>query len=108
MSDFKPKKKGDTWNGLKIEIEDNESYYDFTNSTARIHFRREQKNGSLTFSYSTEEGTLLREGNTFFMTPRRLDYPAANYFFDLEVTFQDGYRKTFFENQIKIVQDVSF
>jgi len=103
---LKPKMKGDTWNGLQIIIED--PIYDLAGCTARMHFRKSRPDGSLAFSYSTEDGTLVRTGNVFQMQPKKLDYSAGEYFFDIEITFSNGVVRTYYKDKIQIVQDVSY
>ncbi len=106
LKSLKPKRKGDTWNGLQIRIDN--PMYDLEGCTARMHFRKSRPEGSLAFSYSTEEGTLVRNGNVFQMSPKKLDYSAGEYYFDIEITFSNGEVRTYYEHKIQILQDVSY
>lgn len=101
---FKPKIKGDTWNGLEINIDNPD--LDFTDCIAIMQFRRGKKNGSLAFEYKTQDGTIVRNGSVFKMQPRILNFEPNDYFFYLQITFSNGSVKTFIDDKITISQDV--
>jgi hypothetical protein len=42
------------------------------------------------------------------MQPKKLDYSAGEYFFDIEITFSNGVVRTYYKDKIQIVQDASY
>lgn len=102
---LQPRRKGDTWDGLEISIDNSD--YDFTNCTAKMQFKKDKKDGIVAFEYSTQDATLVRTDNKFKMQPRLMTYATGLYYFDLQVTFADGRVKTFVDERLNIVQDVT-
>lgn len=120
---------GDTWNGMELLLEDVEDDgvtvigpVDLTGCSIRSQFRKTAK-GSVAFEFKTDNDTIKivdyveldendvevsREPNCVVQyQPLKMDFDAASYIFDVEVTFPDGCVKTLFKDGWNLVNDIS-
>ena len=96
--------RGDTW----TRIWEYEGSLSLAGATARLHVRN--SSGSLVMSASTTDGRLVVNGNQIELTmPYTVTGAVApgTYDFDLEVTFSNGYRVTFEQGKLKVIEDYS-
>ena len=120
---------GDTWNGMELLLEDLEADgvtvigpVDLTGCSIRSQFRKSAK-GGVAFEFKTEDETIkivdyveLDENDVEVSRvancvaqyqPRDMDFDAASYIFDVEVTFPDGCIKTLLKSGWNLINDVS-
>jgi hypothetical protein len=109
---FKDIKKGDTFTGLKMTFYDGigttKTAMDLTDVSISIPFKKGVGQNK-TFSFETENNTITIPDpltGEIFLQPRDMNYQAATYIFDVEVTTLGGVKKTYFTNYWKICQDV--
>jgi hypothetical protein len=97
-------RKGDTFDGRKIKFP-----FDLTGASILIQFR-ETPQSSVAFEFKTIDNTLrVPEPNNgeVFMYPRDMDYPAATYKYDIQITFASGRTKTYAADKLIIFPDIS-
>lgn len=115
-------KRGDTWEGVEFLIEElidpNElqgpSYHepiDLTGVSIVANFKA-SKNSCTIFTFSTDNGLVTiptpLNGRFFFCeTPKIITYSPNTYFFDVQLTFPDGFVNTIMEGTWTIVDDIT-
>lgn len=110
-------KRGDTWNGISIIIEDSEivsnvevfTPKNLTGYSVRSRFKT-SNTGNAKFEFSTDDNTITipnpLTGEIIFM-PRKMDVSANRYLFDIELTDPDGKVETVLDAIWNIVQDIT-
>jgi hypothetical protein len=81
---------------------------DLTGASVVIAFKKGAGQNAV-FTFSTADNTITIPDpitGEIFLQPRDMNYPAYNYIFDVEVTFNGGRKRTFFYNYWKICQNV--
>lgn len=107
-------KRGDTWKGMQLVLEKLENDgitvigpVDLTGCSVEAHFKI-SANGSVVFKFSTSDNTIqiteAINGKIKFM-PRKMDVPANNYLFDVQVTFVNEEVETILSDCWNIVND---
>lgn len=103
---FANHKKGDTWSGADIKV----NGYDLTDSQILSQFKVSE-NGPVVFEFKTQDNTISFTNPSqgmFKFNKRILDYPATTYYFDIQVTFQNGDVLTVVDtHSFTIVNDIS-
>jgi hypothetical protein len=97
-------RKGDTFDGRKYTFP-----FDLTGASILIQFR-ETPQSSVAFEFKTIDNTLRvpePSNGEVFMYPRYMDYPAATYQYDIQITFSTGRTKTYAADTLTIFQDIS-
>jgi hypothetical protein len=97
-------RKGDTFDGRKIIFP-----FSMVGVSVLIQFK-ELSSLSLTFEYKTSDGTITTLNalsGEIFLTPRKMDYPASTYTYDVQLTFPNGKTKTYLQDKLILFTDVS-
>ena len=104
-----PIKRGDTWNGFKFEITDDQSTPIDVSDVAEVHiqFKRNKLDNTATLDYKLSLGEIILVGTEFRMTPVLLNIPVGLYFFDVQITYTNGDISTIFGGSINVIQDVT-
>jgi hypothetical protein len=104
--------KGDTFTGRKMTFyngkDEDKTVMNLTGASVVIAFKKGAGQNAV-FTFSTADNTITIPTPTngeIFLQPRLMNYPAFNYIFDVEVTFNGGRVRTFFTNYWKICPDV--
>lgn len=104
--------KGDTFKGCAQRFyngkDEGKTPMDLTGASILIQFKK-GVGQSAVFKFDTADNTITIPTPTngvALLAPRKMDYPAFNYIFDVQVTFANGFVKTFFTNNWRICQDV--
>lgn len=104
--------KGDTFKGRKMWFyngkDEDKTPIDLTGASVLIQFKKGYAQNA-TFKFDTADNSILITdaiNGEITLVSRKMDYPAYNYIFDVQVTFASGVVKTFFTNYWKICQDV--
>lgn len=98
---IRPHIKGDLFNNRKITFP-----FNITNCKVDMQFKQSASNMPV-FSWSTEDATFEKNGDSVIMKSRILDFTAGNYISDLQVTFADGTVQTYFKANLQILQDIT-
>lgn len=105
-------KKGDTFEGCKMSFFNGKGVdktpMNLTGAQVLISFKITKGRKEI-FAFSTENNTIIIPTPTngeIFLQSRDMNYDALTYVFDVQVTFANGVKKTFFTNYWKICQDV--
>lgn len=94
--------KGDTFNSRQITFP-----FDITNCVIDMQFKQ-NPHGRVEFKWSTIDNTFEKiNATTIVMKGRVLDFNASKYLSDLQVTYQDGTRYTYFKANLQIIQDIT-
>lgn len=97
-------RKGDTFKGRQW------SNFPFSLENVKVLAEfKTAKNGKAIFKFDTEDGTFAIDSinGTLTWIPRIMDYPATNYYYDVQFTFLNGTVITIDENRMLIFQDVT-
>jgi hypothetical protein len=107
--DFKPHKSGDTFSGRQISIQVGSYSANFTNATIKADFRQDSPEGEVALSLSVGSGITIINANTgtFQFDAQIIDLTAGLYFYDVEITFQDGRVKTYIEGTWLILASIT-
>lgn len=116
-NELKAQRRGDTWQGIgSITVVKNEMPLDITGASIVMQLRRRPKHGVIVASWSTDDGSILfldPGAGKFEVVGRRLEVPAALYYWDIEITlaadadYPDGRRMTIAQGVWTILQDVT-
>jgi hypothetical protein len=110
-------KKGDTWSGISITVEESEivnnvevfTPLDLTGYMAISRFKN-NPSGSTIFEFKSSDGTLAipnpLNGEIIFQ-PRIMNVLASKYVFDVQITAPNGDIETICDGIWNIVQDIS-
>lgn len=103
--------KGDTYDGVQFTILNTEdsSPVDLTGVVIKVQFRFGTKVGAIEKQIVTGDGITLSdpENGVFSINPFIIDWQAGSYYYDVEMTFQNGNVRTYIEGTIKVIQDVT-
>lgn len=106
---FKPRKRGDTFNGISFEISRNDLPVDFTGATAKMQLRRTPLD-EVVLEWNSESGSITFLDNVITLGEKnktQMLIPAAVYLFDLEVTLGNGVTNTYVEGTFEILNDIT-
>jgi len=109
---FKPHKRGDTFNGHQFEVSLNSVPVDFTGATIKIQLRRKAGVASV-LEWSTADGSITISGpssniiNMGVKTGLQMEVEAAKYLYDLNVVLANGVTNTYVEGTFEIVNDIT-
>ncbi|MEI6750019.1 MAG: hypothetical protein WCM93_12740 [Bacteroidota bacterium] len=84
---------GNTFEGVDF-ILPTDSHYDLTNATAKIQLRNSPVN-ALVKEFVTPNTLLITLPHKITLPTQIIDFPAATYKYDLQITFADGRVKTY-------------
>lgn len=103
---------GDTWAGINsISINPSGSYFDNNAVSAKMQFRKEKSRGGNPLDeISTENSGILLNNPTgwsFSFPPNNLNLIVGDIYWDLEVIDSSGYKKTYLEGILPVLQDVT-
>lgn len=104
-------KKGDTYLGLgPITVQINSIPLNLSGASIRMQIRKQKEWASYAHEWNTESGTisiLNPLSGEFFVESGIIDVPAHNYYFDIEITTNDGRVITPIEGTWEILSDVT-
>jgi len=106
--------KGDTFNEISFTINKNVSGtvtpVDLTGATIKIHFRKDPKDNVFE-QMSTIDSTINIFDPTngkFKIVKHVVDYEACKYYYDIQITYQNGDVQTPIRGNLKVIQDVTY
>lgn len=106
---FNPIKKGDTFSGIRFTVNINDVPADLTDASIRMQLRTQPLHPTA-HEMSTEGGQIEisnAEAGEFEIIEQIIDFPAYNYYYDIEITFANGVVKTYIEGKLPISQDIT-
>lgn len=104
--DFLPRLAGDTWQGLKFSIVINDEPEDLTDCLVEIGFRKTAL-GKLEWLLSSETGAITIDENEITVEPRLLTLSPGSYVYDLQITYPDGFVRTYLTGSFKVLKDIT-
>mgnify|MGYP007071585948 CR=1 FL=1 len=105
-----PHIKGDTFNGLFITINLNGVPIDLTDVNIRSHFRLGSKSGCKVKKFDLDNGIVVTDavnGQFEMLVDTLIDWDAGSWVFDVEIEFPDGTIKTYYEDTLNVIQDIT-
>ncbi len=106
---FNPHVKGDTFEALTFTVSVNEEPLTLTGASIRMHLRLAPLH-PVAHELSTAEGHIVitdAVNGEFQIKKQIIDFPAALYWYDIEVTLANGDIKTYVAGKWQITQDVT-
>ena len=102
-------KKGDTWEGFNFQLqEDNGTEIPFDDvAFILIQFKKSKTSQIANFEFKTQNNTIQFIDGKATLMPLIMNFGTAIYFFDCQLTYNNGKIRTIFEGQLEIKQDVS-
>jgi hypothetical protein len=102
--------RGDTWLRTWVLKDATEAPINLTGASARLYLRDSQQTIVL---QATSANNLLTitplEGRIDLQVPySQMNLPIGKYKFDLEVTHANGVRKTYEQNMLQLLEDVTY
>jgi hypothetical protein len=104
--------KGDTFDGVEFTLLVNNTLVDLTGAIILMDLRLEKDGAKI------EEFTSVGDANITISSPgtlgvftfnnQTIDVTAARYYYDIEIEFQDGTKKTYIRGTWQITQDVTY
>ncbi len=106
--DIKKHKKGDTWNGGTFTLEVNAAPADLTDAAITSTFR--DPNGDPRATFSVDDGITITDAaaGEFKFDKQVINWPAATYIYDIQITFANGDVKTYIAGTWPICQDATY
>lgn len=110
--DFDDHKKGDTFDGASFQILEDGVAVDLTNAKITMDIRAKAKDAAYVLRLSTESAIPEIEisgvtPGAFSILAQVIDIDAANYVYDIEITFASGRKKTWISGKFPVIQDVT-
>lgn len=108
-------KRGDTWDGMEVIATTTNDLdvvipIDLTGVQILAQFKT-SIDGLFVFEFKTSDNTILVPNPTtgvFLFAPRNMDFPAKNYFFDIQLIYPNGDIETIVPTHTwALVQDIS-
>lgn len=101
-------RKGDTWDGMKLTLTDNNNVpINLTNYSAKAQFKQ-TKNSAVAFEFKTEDNTItLNSIGEIVLVGRKMNVPASKYISDIELVRSDDNTKTISDINWEIYQDIT-
>ena len=107
---FKPHRRGDTFNGLSLTYKLNGAPVDLTGASIRMHLRRTAGDGQVALPLDTDnDGIVITDpaGGNFHIPAQIIDIAPHCYRYDLEITLSNGVRKTRMQGEFPITPDIT-
>jgi hypothetical protein len=102
--------RGDTWPGISsLYLGKNDAPLNLTDASILIQFRKDV-DSPVTLELSTDNGRVVildAENGTFRIPEFLVTTQYGTYKYDLQVTFPDGYTKTYLKGTWQVVSDIS-
>lgn len=104
-------RRGDTWDGISsISLSANGVPLNLSGAEIAMQFRQ-SVDSPVAFEFTTSNNKILitnpLEG-TFTIPPMIIDVPFQTYYYDLQITFASGRKKTYMEGYWKIIPDITY
>lgn len=112
-------KRGDTFNGVLFRftykeidgvIQDPPIPIDLTDATIKSKFKFGSKNGKISHEFDLDNGIDMvdaEDGQIRLLTDMLIDWEFGDWYYDIQITFQSGVVKTYYEGTLTIVQDIT-
>lgn len=108
--DFPDHIKGDSFSGQRFTILVNGVPLNLTNATIKMDLRGQANLATYALRFMTSDNTIQivdAANGVFEVRPRIIDIAPKTYFYDIEITLQDGTVKTYISGTWNIVQDIT-
>jgi hypothetical protein len=102
-------KRGDTFNGIQIELLVNGTASNLTGASIKCQFRPNSKIGAVVKTIQIGSGITITNATAgqFRIDPFVADLDTGKYFYDVQITFSSGVVKTYLEGIFDVTQDVT-
>lgn len=108
---FKKHYKGDTWQGATLTLtnETTEQPINLTGVTIKMQFRKGGKTGSVEKTIDTTDGIVISDAinGVIVIEPFVMDFEDDIYYHDIQLTYPNGYIKTYIRGIQEMEQDIT-
>ncbi len=102
--------KNDTYKPVQFTLKINGVAEDLTGYAIRAMFRLETKTGTIVKDISVGSGITITDAvnGVFRIDSFNVDFDAADYYYDIEMTAPNTEVETYVCGQLKVIQDVTY
>ncbi len=101
-------RKGDTFDGVAFTLLLDGDPMDLDGATVSMKVRSQSSTGTLVDTLTIANSRITRIANALTIVPFLVTYAAGNYYYDLQITFDDGRVKTYIFGNWVIIQDTTY
>lgn len=100
--------KGDTFDGVILELLLDGDPMDLTGATISMKVRAQSPTGTLVDTLTLANTRLTLLANILTIVPFLVTYAAGKYYYDIEIVFSDGRVKSYIGGDWTILQDTTY